>query len=393
MRPEDKQSLPRVCSVLAALWLAGLAGCSDDPACIEESGVACVWAGQTGRLGFDGDGNHRLDSTFYWPVDLSFSPDGTPYILDWNNHAVRRVNPDQTLETVVGNGFVGDGPADMSDLTAPGAPGTEVALNHPTDIVFQDDRTMLLMSWHNHKLRSVDVATGMVTVLCGRGAGFAGDGGPATEALLNQPNALDIDTDGTLYIVDQRNFRVRRIAPGDEHIIDTVVGIGTPGDSGDGAAPADAELRFEGGGNPEPSGAIAIGPDGALYIADSLNHRIRRADLAANIIETVAGTGTAGSSGDGGPATSAQIDNPRDLEFGPDGRLYIADTENHRIRVVDIGTGIIETVAGTGTQGESGEGLPATEIQLSRPFGIEFDGDGNLYIADMFNSRILKVSR
>jgi sugar lactone lactonase YvrE len=193
-------------------------------------------------------------------------------------------------------------------------------------------------------------------------------------------------------LLDQRNFRIRRIAGGTDPAIETVVGAGTAGFSGDDGDPLAAELRFEAGPNPEPSGAIALADDGTLYIADSLNHRIRKVDFAGGVITTIAGTGEAGFSGDGGAALDAQLDNPRDLELGPDGRLYVVDTENHRVRAIDLATGTIETVAGAGDLGTAADGMLAGEVQLARPFGIAFDADGALYIADTFNSRIVKVT-
>lgn len=327
----------------------------------------------------------------YWPEDVELAPDGTAWILDWNNHLVRRVNADQTVETVIGS-FVGDGPEDQSDLTEPGADPLSVSLNHPTDIQFAPDGTLYLAAWHNHKIRVWHPDSGLVTVLCGRGAGFSGDGGPAAQALFNQPKSIVLAPDGSLFVLDQRNFRIRRISGADQTIA-TVVGSGDKGYGGDGGPPLDAQLDFEAGGNPEPSGALALGPDGELYVADGLNHRIRRVDFDSNVIETIAGTGAPGFSGDGGPAKDAQIDNVRDLELGPDGRLYLADSENNRIRAIDLETGFIETVAGTGAEGLAADGLPPEKIELFRPFGIAFDAEGSLYISDTFNSRVVKVQR
>jgi DNA-binding beta-propeller fold protein YncE len=129
-------------------------------------------------------------------------------------------------------------------------------------------------------------------------------------------------------------------------------------------------------------------------VSDTLNHRIRAVDLATGLIETIAGDGTPGSRGDGGPAIDARLDGPRDIEIGPDGDLYIADTENNVIRAIDLDTGDIRRVAGSGHPGlDSDDLLPALEIRLARPFGIEFDLQGNLFIMDTLNSRILKVAR
>jgi DNA-binding beta-propeller fold protein YncE len=379
---------------LTALGSTAL-GCAPDELlskCTERSGVACNWAG-TGREELNADGLDRNETSLYWVIDMEFAPDGTPWILDWNNHLVRRVNPDQTVETVIGT-FIGDGPPDQGDLVPPGADPATVSLNHPTDLQFSPDGMLYLAAWHNHKIRTLDPDTDLVLVTCGRGAGFAGDGGPASSALLNQPKSVVLDPSGQLYILDQRNFRIRKISADLEPTIETVAGAGVAGFAGDGGPPSEAQLAFEAGGNPQPSGALALGPDGALYVADGLNQRIRKIDFTANIIATIAGTGVVGFSGDGGPAVSAEFHHVRDLEFGPDGRLYLADQGNDRIRVIDLQTGSIDTFVGSGIRGDANaNGVAARDLELDQPMGIAFDGDGALYVADTYNSRILKIPR
>ena len=357
--------------------------------CSETPGSICTWAG-TGDAGWDGDGQPLLESKFYWPVDLTITPSGQFYILDWNNHRVRHVTSELTLETVIGTDFVGDGPPDFSDQVSPGAPGTTVNLNHPTHLLPLPDGTLLLTAWHNHKLRTYDPSTGLVLVIRGAGAGFGGDGGPAEETLLNQPTQTVLGPDGGFYIIDQRNQRVRRIAP--DGTMSTVVGTGDAGFSGDGGSPLDAQIQMPSGTNPPPGGAVAFDDEGRLYISDALNHRIRRVDFQLGLIETIAGNGLAGFSGDGGPATEASFYNPRDIVFGPDNRLYVADELNHRVRVIDLTTGTITTVAGNGIAAFIGDGGPATTSSLYRPAGLEFDAEGHLYIADTYNHRIRRVS-
>jgi len=352
-----------------------------------------VWLGQTGNEGFNGDGHHRLDTVIYWSMDMLFAADGTPWFIDWNNHLVRRVLPDQTVETVVGwidPIFPGDGTGDASEKSATGAPGLDVRLNHPTELEAATDGGVLMMAWHNHKLRYIDPATGNVKILAGGGAGFAGDGGAATTCLFKQPKALARDEAGNLYIGDQQNFRVRKIDPAG--MVTTIVGNGTKGSAGDGGPALEAQLNWEVGSNPEPSGGLAVG-NGKLYIADTLSNKIRVVDLASGMIATLAGTGDAGYAGDGGPATAATMNAPRELELGPDGHLYVADTDNSVIRAIDLTSGVIRTVAGTGELGVDVEdGKLATETKLRRPFGLEFDPAGNMYIMDTMNSRILKVT-
>lgn len=378
--------------------LAASAGCGDNlevPECSEASGTACTWVGKPGVFGFNGDGLHRLETELYWTMDMLFAPDGTPWFIDWNNHLVRKVKPDQTVETVVGwidPIFPGDGLPGNAERSATGVPGLEVQLNHPTDLAPGDDGKILMMAWHNHKLREIDPATGNVRIVLGGGAGFTGDGMDATRALLRQPKALERDAAGNLYILDQANLRVRKIdkATG---VITTIAGDGTAGFAGDGGLATAAKLAFETGSNPEPSGGLAVGPN-TLYIADTLNHRIRTVDLTTGMIETIAGTGEGGLSGDGGDAKAAQLRHPRDLELGPDGDLYIADVDNHVVRAIDLTTGVIRTVAGTGALGlDELEDVPATQMTFARPFGIEFDPAGHLYVSDSINSRIVKVYR
>ncbi|MFM2152595.1 MAG: hypothetical protein RL199_1030 [Pseudomonadota bacterium] len=380
-----------------ALAALGAGACGEDtaaPSCPEVSGVACVWAG-TSTAGFNGDGLALRESRLYSPLDVDFAPDGSPWVIDFNNHRLRRVENGR-FSTKVGGIRPGDGDDTQADLTPTGAPGTDVLLNHPTDLAFDPSGTLVFAAWHNFKIRSWNPADGLVHVLYGGKfymGGYSGDGGPASAAAFNFPKALVRLDDGTLFILDQRSQRIRRVANDADHTVTTVAGDGTAGFAGDGGSPKAAKLHFEGGNAPMPSGGLALGPDGKLYLADSLNHRIRRLDLAADRIDTIAGTGLAGFGGDDGPALEAQLSNPRDLEFGPDGRLYIADTDNHRVRSIDIATGVIATVAGTGIEGNGAEGRPATETDLHKPWGIAFDPAGALYVADTENHRILKVPR
>ena len=390
----------RMLAVLVIAFAAALApACADlppiDPCADQEPGTACRWLGKSGEIGFNGDGLHRLDTEVYWTMDMLWASDGTAWFHDWNNHLVRRVLPDDTVVTVVGWTdpiFPGDGPSNPAvERSEDGALGTDVRLNHPTDFAELPDGSILVMAWHNHKLRRIDPDTGMVKIMSGGGAGFAGDGGPAGKALFKQPKSLTVDDDGNIYIGDQQNFRVRRIDP--DGTITTIVGSGVQGFAGDGGPAVEASLGWEAGSNPEPSGGLAVA-DGILYVADSLNHRIRAVDLATGMIETIAGTGEPGERGDDGPAKDAELHGPRDIEIGPDGDLYIADTDNSVIRAIDLDSGIIRRVAGSGRAGlDPVDGLPALETQLARPFGIEFDPQGDLFIMDTLNSRILKVAR
>jgi len=237
----------------------------------------------------------------------------------------------------------------------------------------------------DHTVRRVD-DEGNMSVVAGTVRGFAGDGGPATEARLHDPLDIAFGPDGDYYIADASNRRVRRVdAYG---IITTVAGNGTAGSSGDGGAATEAQLRY-------PSG-VAVAADGSLYIADRASHVIRRVDTSG-VISTVAGIGTfAGPLGDDGPANEAALWDPTDIDIGPDGSLYIADMSHNRIRRVDT-AGEISTVAGTGVGLAANEpwtfdGAPAIEARLTSPHGIAVTSDGTLFIADTGKNQILRVS-
>jgi sugar lactone lactonase YvrE len=214
-------------------------------------------------------------------------------------------------------------------------------------------------------------------------SGYSGDGGPATAADLNYPYETALDSAGNLYIADSNNNVVRKVAAG-TGIITTVAGSGTAGYSGDNGAATSAQLYAP--------FSVALDGAGNLYISDNGNSVVRKVTAATGVITTFAGNGTSGSSGDNGPATSAALEYPRGIALDGTGNLYIADSISQRIRKVAAGTGIITTVAGNGTAGYSGDGGPATSASLRSPVGIATDSAGNLYLADEFNNVIRKVT-
>lgn len=366
--------------------------------CTDEVGSICTYAG-IGQKGYNGEGLHRTESALYWPFDIEFTPTGQVYVIDWNNHKIRRVKPDQTFELVMGK-EIGDGPIDFSDLVAPGALAIETNMNHATDMLEMPNGDLLVTVWHNHKYRMIDPVTGLVTVVAGREPGSRGDGEAFKDSRIDLPMHSILDSRGNLLTLVQKNWSIRIVRDfvnqrGDG-IVDTIVGTGEYGFTEDGLSPLETALAFPKGPNPEPNGSLLLDANGVLYFAESDNHKIRKIewfddDYQDGVVTTLAGTGVAGFSGDGGPASEAQINFPQDMEFGPDGRLYFTDTDNNRIRVIDLETGIIETVAGAGTKEYSGDGGPALEAELNRPFGLGFDLEGNMYISDTFNGRIRKV--
>lgn len=383
-------------SALGACLL--LAGCHNPCA---DSGAICNLVG-TGSPGADDTEDRAGLSPLYGPMDVTVwtGPDDF-FIGDWNNHRIRHVS-DGTMRTIVGTEFLGDGDPEFQERVPPGAPGAEVALNHPTQIEWNPvTERLLIPSWHNHRVREWDPQTGNSLVVCadteisdgnGANAGFAGDGGPAAGALMAFPSSIAIDpVDGSFWLLAQRNLRIRKVAA-DFSLIETIAGTGAPGHDGDGGPALDASFDFWDGADlqPEPAGAIEHDGDHRLYIADTSNHAIRVIDLDTGLIDTLPGTGS--QTLPDGVCDPDALCFPRDVEVGPDGRLWIADEGNHVIRVYDPDTGILDTAVGTFEPGDAENGTPATEAPLNRPYGIDVADDGTLLIADTYNHRIRRVN-
>ncbi len=326
---------------------------------------------------FSGDSGLATEASLHYPNRIAFGPDGRLYIADSDNDRIRRVDGDGIINTVAGNGNWG--------FSGDGDLATEASLSSPIGIAFGPDGSLYIADSWNHRIRRVDV-DGIINTVAGYGewgfnaGGFSGDGGLATEANLYYPNDIAFGPDGGLYMTDAYNDRIRRVDV--DGIINTVAGNGEWGFNGDGGLATETRLH-----NPND---IAFGPDGRLYITDAYNDRIRRVDVDG-IINTVAGNGDLNFSGDGGLATEAGLYSPNGITFGPDGSLYIADSDN-RIRRVDV-DGIINTVVGKEYTGSSFsvDGGLATETRLSLPRGITFGPDGHLYLADSWNNRIRQV--
>jgi hypothetical protein len=376
--------------------------------CQPTPGNICPFAGD-GYNGYNGDGLPALDAWFSFPMSATHSPYGKVIIADWNNHKLRELQDDGTLRVVMGTDFLGDGDADHLDQTPEGADGLAVNLNHPTMQQYFSDGTLLSASWHTHKLRTWDPTTGKVHVICGAGAGFTGNETESIdEALLNQPKEILIDSADNVYVLDMRNQRIRFMDFA-ANTLTTVAGNGTQDYCGDGGPAMDACFNFPENANPEPGGALALDEAGGLlYVADSLSHVVRVIDLNAGTIDLLAGIpGTAGL--DNGDALASTFRYPSDLIL--DGRtLFIADSDNHVIRELDLDSLTVGTFAGTGAsscpydgdvavpqmcdeQHMGGDGGPASEATLYRPMGIDLTLDGDLVIADTYNHRLRIVYR
>ncbi|MBT7417479.1 MAG: hypothetical protein HN780_03060, partial [Gemmatimonadetes bacterium] len=280
---------------------------------------------------------------------------------------------------------------------APAGPAREIGLNHPTHISFDPQGRLLLSAWHNSMILRYDFASDYIQPVCGTGErAYGGDDGPAELALVNLPSSTAFDPVGRMYISDQENQRIRRV--GLDGTITTVVGNGTPGFSGDGGQATHAQIYAPVGQAAPPTSRIAIDEYGTLYIADTFNNRIRKVDAHTGIITTIAGSGTfppmpRGAADEGANALDVSLYWPCDIAIDSEGRVFFADTFNHCVRKIDL-DGTLTTVAGQcGKSGDEGDrGHPQSAL-LSRPYGIALNANDDLYIADTRNHRIRRVRK
>jgi PKD domain/RTX calcium-binding nonapeptide repeat (4 copies)/NHL repeat len=326
----------------------------------------------TGTAGFSGDTGQATAAQLRFPRGVAVDVAGNVYIADRDNHRIRKVSPAGVITTLAGTGvpgFSGDtGQASAAQLRFPESVAVDAAGN------------VYIADTDNHRVRKVDPA-GVITTLAGTGVpGFSGDTGQASAAQLNVPRGVAADAAGNVYVADRNNHRVRKVDP--TGVITTLAGTGTPGFSGDTGQASTAQVD-------NPLG-VAADAAGNVYIADQGNNRVRKVDFAG-VITTLAGTGVGGFSGDTGQATVAQLAGPEGVGADAAGNVYIADTDNYRLRKVDS-AGVITTLAGTGTQGFSGDTGQAVLAQLYSPIGVAADAAGTVYIADTGNNRVRKVS-
>lgn len=361
-------------------------------------GTISTIAGTTldGALGIGGDGSLAKDAIISRPWDIDTDAAGNIYIADQGNHRIRKINISTgIITTVAGNesrGYTGDGGL-----------ATEASLFNVRGLSVTDSGDIYIAQYQNNVIRKVDGATGIITTVAGdgfRGGGsgtdadfgrYAGDGGLATEASLNRVEGVFVDKAGNIFIPDALNQRIRKV-DGATGIITTV--------AGDGVSPGLGNGRYAGDGGPATEAGlqfphrVAVDAVGNIYIADQGNNRIRKVDAQTGVITTVAGNGSNVYSGDGGPATEAGVV-CQDVDVDGAGNLYISSgfSQHHRVRMVDAQTGIITTIAGNGVAGYSGDDGPAIKAQLYRPMATHVDQAGNIYIADMWNNRIRKITK
>jgi hypothetical protein len=390
----------------------------------------------------------------FLPVDITFAPDGTAYYPDYSNHRIRHVGADGLVRTVSGTGMLGDGPNDSGSVVNcwGGCDALASAWNHPTHVaIHPDDATQIYVAaWHNSRLNHIDTVNGTMSWHAGTGGRFYGRGLDPTTALLppdqqvfrldlavlDLPSSIAFGPDGTLYFSDQANHLVRKIAPGSSEIEvfagtivveinpDTGLPDGPasirrqPGFEGDGGDALLSKLRGNTDGKSDPSSKLVYDrAHNRIILADTMNGVIRAVDLDTNVIDTIAGKYTSageitvtdpisgeqhtedpasipGYAGDGGDALEAVFSYPRDIAIGIYGEIYIADTKNNCVRVLN-NDGTIDRFAGVcdSSDAYSGDGGPALEAEFSSVYGVEVDAEGNVYIADMGNHVIRRVKR
>lgn len=444
---------------------------------VDQNGIITVIAGMDDR-GFSGDGGLAVEAKLYEPYGMAFDEEGNLYFSDSFNSRIRRIDTNGIITTIAGSNIpipTGDGgPAIDAGLSTPldilfdhsgnlliastfnirqistdgiintimggipgnsgdGGPASEARFVQPWGMTYDSSGNLYIADRDNNNIRKVDT-NGIVSTVAGNGmAGYSGDGGQAVNASLNTPYNVTVDQEGSLYIADTKNKRIRKVNPNgvietiagssnfgengiatalslyapndvvvDENnnlllvetnnhrirridtngFISTIAGNGASGFSGDGGLAIDATFTF-------PKN-IALRNDGSIFIADTDNQRIRKID-PNGIITTVAGNGQSGYAGDGGLAINASLNKPNDIIFDSNGNLIFSDLQNHCIRKIDA-NGIITTIAGTGVNGYSGDGGAAVLAELKNPDGIAIDGAGNLFIADTSNNRIRKIT-
>ena len=326
------------------------------------------------------DGVLATQASIFLPTGVVADAAGNLYLADSQNNRIRRVDGKTGLiSTVAGTGIPGYG--------GDGGPAVNALINVPAGLVLDGAGNIYFADSGNHIVRRIDAVTGLISMVAGTPGkqGYLGDGLPANAAKLAFPEGLALDAAGNLLIADTGNNVIRKVAAtatgfGD---ISTIAGTGAAGFNGDNQLATAAELNSP--------WSVAVAQDGSIYIADLTNNRVRKINGAGTIF-TVAGTGTRGFMGDGGAATAALLGEPAAVVLDPAGDLYIADSDNNRVREVNAATQLIETICGNSSEQFAGDGGPADLASMYGPYALFFDQVGNLFIADMFHNRIRRIN-
>jgi sugar lactone lactonase YvrE len=325
---------------------------------------------------YQGDGGPATKSPIFLPTGVVADASGNIFISDSQNNRIRRVDAVTGLiSTIAGTGSPG--------YERDGVAANQTMVNTPAGLVLDGVGNLYVADTGNHIVRRIDAFTGIITTVVGTPGvqGYTGDGEDARQARLSFPQSVTFDAAGDLIIADTGNNAVREVDAG-TGLIHTIAGTGAAGYNGDGQAATSAQLNSP--------WSVVVGQDGSIYIADLFNNRVRKVSPSGTI-STVAGSAR-GFLGDGGPATGAELSQPTALALDPAGDLYIADSDNNRVREVNAVTGIIETICGTTSEQFLGDAGPATLASLYGPDALFFDSTGDLFVADMFHNRVRRIS-
>lgn len=329
----------------------------------------------TGQKGFSGDGGLATSAQINNPFGLTRGPDGALYVCDTDNHRIRRIDAAGKITTVAGSGQRG--------YSGDGGPAIAAALNEPYEVRFDSKGNLLIVERLNHTVRRVDAATQKISTVAGTGTeGFSGDGGPATAATFKQPHSIALDAQDNLFICDILNHRLRRV-DAKTGVVTTVSGTGEKKKPTDGGPFAGAPLS-----GPR---AIMFDPKGTLWLALREGNAVYRLDFKTGTLHHVAGTGKSGFLGNDGPAKDATLAGPKGIDLDAAGNVYLADTESHSIRMIEVATGMLRVIAGTGKKGDGADGDPLA-CAMARPHGVFVDKDGTVYIGDSEAHKVRAVA-
>ncbi|MBL8851957.1 MAG: hypothetical protein JNG89_19950 [Planctomycetaceae bacterium] len=354
----------RTSALIVASVLCCTAALADGPEVITLAG--------TGERRSFGDGGTALEAGVAEPYGLEVGPDGALYVCETVGHVIRRIDlQNGRVSTAVGTGEQGhDGD---------GGPATAARIDQPYEVRFDSDGNLFFVDMTNHTVRRVDAKTGGISTVAGNGtAGFSGDKGPAPQAQLQQPHSICLDNSGHLYICDIGNHRIR-VVDLESGTIDTFGGTGDRAATPDGAPLAGTPLN----------GPRALAFDGAhsLYLVLREGNMVYRIDLESRTLHHVGGTGQKGFAGNGGDARQAEFRGPKGIALGPSGDIYVADTQNHAIRVIRQASGNVDAVIGDGAEGDGPDG-PPLGCRLDDPHGVYVGTDGTVYVGDSENHRV-----
>jgi len=361
---------------------------SDPQPDITEGNIATI-AGVAGDFDCTGDGGLATQANLGFLTDITVDVPGNIYFVDGAANVIRKIDATTGTITTIAGTFLGFNVIDPTPRAGDGGPATSAHLNVPYGVAVDASGNVFIADAGNNVVRKITASTGVITRIAGKAngsPGHSGDGGLAIDAELNNPYDVAVDQAGNVYIADSQNQTIRKITVA-TGIITTIAGKWptTSGYTGDGGPATSATFHA-------PQG-VTVDGSGNVYVVDVGSHVVRKITAATGIITTLAGTGSYGYTGDGGPATSAQLYGPSRVAVDAASDVYIADQGSHVIRKVNASTGIISTLAGTGNQGYSGDGGLATAAKLSSPQGVAVDAAGNVFITDTGNFVIRAVKQ